>query len=116
MKPRQEPSAANRQGRMNVHMQRSWARMGYDITFYERDPFRVARLNDNAMNGLTWEVADEQSEIAPTLHLPGDALEALLAEAEKVIPVSHATERHLTDAVTVRDRLLKLVEEGWTNA
>lgn len=95
---------------MNVRLERNWMRMGYDVTFYERSPLRVMRLGEL---GPTWETVNETVDAAPTLHLPGDALEALLAEAEKVIPASHATERHLSDAVAVRDRLLALVEEGW---
>jgi hypothetical protein len=96
---------------VNVHLQRNWASMGYDITFYERDPFRVLRLTDEPWP--KWETASEMEDVKPTLHLSGDALEALLAEAEKVIPASHATERHLNDAVAVRDRLLALIEKGW---
>jgi hypothetical protein len=96
---------------VNVHIERDWLRLGYSITFFERHPTRVMRLSEL---GATWEAVEEgAAPTEPTLHLPADALEALLAEAEKVIPASHATERHLTDAVAVRDRLLTLVEEGW---
>jgi hypothetical protein len=35
-----------------------------------------------------------------------------LAFAEAIAPKPHATERHLDDAIMVRDRLLKIVEES----
>lgn len=61
------------------------------------------------------EPYDLGTEPEPSLRLTGEMLESLLAEAEKVIPASHATERHLTDVISVRDRLLALVEDGWSN-
>lgn len=95
---------------MNVRLERDWARMGYAVTFYERDPLRVLRIDGD---GWRWEEIDAAETPSPTLFLPPDAMEALLGEAEKVIPASHATERHLSDAIAVRDRLLDLVESGW---
>jgi hypothetical protein len=100
---------------MNVHIERDWLNDGYSISFFERHPTRVMRRSEQGI--ITWESVDDGADpVEPTFRLPADALEALLAEAEKVIPASHATERHLTDAVAVRDRLLALVEEGWSHA
>lgn len=46
----------------------------------------------------------------PTLTIPRRALEALLREAQGFVPASDATTAHLNDAMSVRDRLLALVE------
>lgn len=98
---------------MNVRLERNWAYDGYDVTFYERDDgFRVLRFTDD---GPRWMPADPGGRVEPSLRLPAETLHALLAEAEKVIPASHATERHLSDAISVRDRLLALVEDGWAS-
>lgn len=56
------------------------------------------------------EGAHAGEPVKPTLELPTDALEAIIAAAGDVLPPSAATDRHLRDAVEIRDRLLALVE------
>lgn len=94
---------------MNVRLERNWLLDGYDVWFWMESPPRVLQFAPDG--GQVWEEAVQGRVGPPTLKLPQGALEALLAAAEKVIPASHATERHLLDAITVRDRLLKLVED-----
>lgn len=43
--------------------------------------------------------------------LPEGALDALIAEYQKIAAPHPATERHLSDAIEVRDRLLSLMEK-----
>lgn len=93
---------------MIVRLERNWLHDGYDVWLYERHPDRIW------YPGNEWRaVAEGAADTPPSLTLPAGVLEALLAEAEKVIPASHATERHLADSIAVRDRLLVLVEKGW---
>lgn len=47
--------------------------------------------------------------VLPTLTLPGDVFKALIAEGADILPPSAATERHLQDAIKVRDQLLALL-------
>lgn len=47
----------------------------------------------------------------PSLRLPREALEQLIAEASDMLPPSRAVDRHLNDAMTVRDRLLAFIEK-----
>lgn len=100
---------------MNVRLEHRWEADGYAVWFYDKHPLRVYRLGE--FSGTpSWisEVAPEDVESDPSLLIRSDMLAALVQEAGKVIPATHATERHLIDAVAVRDRLLKLVEDGWT--
>jgi hypothetical protein len=47
-----------------------------------------------------------------TFEMPVAMLEAIVAAAHDILPPSAATDRHLKDAVAVRDRLLTLLEGG----
>jgi len=85
--------------RISQNLPRGW----YDIWFYTD---KLIWYPDGR-----YESYEQGTEPNPSMTLTGDALEALLAEAEKVIPASHATERHLNDAISVRDKLLALVEK-----
>ena len=97
---------------MNVRLEHRFASDSYRVWFFEQHPFRVY-LWVEAPNGWMWFEADPNAECEPSLEIRTDLLEALLAEAGKVLPATHATERHLLDAIATRDRLLTLVEAGW---
>jgi len=57
-----------------------------------------------------WEKLEEAAaSIPPTLTLPGDVFKGLIAEGADILPPSAATERHLQDAIKVRDQLLALL-------
>jgi len=64
----------------------------------------------------TWEpVSENATPIDPShstvgFRLPEGALDAIVAEYQKVAAPQPATERHLTDALATRDRLLAMVE------
>lgn len=51
------------------------------------------------------------ADAAPSIELREDMLEAHLTAAAGVLPASDATTAHLNDTITVRDRLLALVEK-----
>jgi hypothetical protein len=48
----------------------------------------------------------------PSLRLPNGMLQALVDAAMPQFPPSEALDRHLRDAIGVRDRLLTIVEKG----
>lgn len=57
-----------------------------------------------------WEKLEQTTgPVSPTLTLPGDVFKALIAEGADILPPSAATERHLSDAIKVRDQLLALL-------
>lgn len=63
----------------------------------------------------TWKELSESDQINPSgeglgITLPDGALDAIVAEYLKVAAPQQATERHLEDAMSVRDRLLTIVE------
>lgn len=55
---------------------------------------------------LTFEDVDPLKGADPTLELQGEVWEAFLAKANGILPPSASTERHLQDAIKVRDRVL----------
>lgn len=64
-------------------------------------------------DGQNWQAIDENAAAPeqPGFVMPLGALEKLVAEALRVLPPNDQQERHLSDAVDVRDRLLTLVEK-----
>jgi hypothetical protein len=96
---------------VHVRLEPNFVNDSYRVWIYERSPTRV--MQRAAGGGWRFDPFDESELPPPTLELPEDALRALLEEAGKVLPATHATERHLQDAIAVRDRLLNLVESGW---
>lgn len=61
-----------------------------------------------------WEPIQEGATMGQWLgfRLPDGALDAIVQEHLKVAAPNTATERHLTDAIEVRDRLLAFIEKG----
>lgn len=57
-----------------------------------------------------WEHVPFGAEPEPSLVLPSEALEALVAAGADHLPPSSAQAEHLADTRAVRDRLLTLVE------
>lgn len=53
---------------------------------------------------------DVLPELAPTMVLPEEVIEGIVQEASDVMPPNGATERHLYDAIDVRNRLLSMIE------
>jgi hypothetical protein len=102
-----------------VHLERQWRTMDWSVWLYDRVGHRqLAMYHIDADGTMKHELVDANATFpdAPTFRLPPEALEALLREASNVLPASDATVAHLADAVATRDRLLALVETGWTAA
>lgn len=55
---------------------------------------------------LTFKDVHPLKDVQPTLELQSDVWEALHAEINGIFPPSASTERHLQDAILVRDRVL----------
>lgn len=94
-----------------VYIQPDFARMGHYVAFIGR-PHPGAPTAVLQADG-TWEPIEENSVARDWLgfRLPEGALDALMREYAKVAAPTPATERHLKDAIEVRDRLLALVEK-----
>jgi hypothetical protein len=82
-----------------------------DIWIYQDTP--KGRMYSVVVGEDTWEwreLAPEGAKApAPSLTLQGDVFQALMAKGADILPPSAAGERHLADAIKVRDRLLDKV-------
>lgn len=96
---------------MRCHLERDFATLDWNVYFFEATSRDTRVL---VLRGDSVEVVDvpHGGKMPVSLKLPVEAMEALLVETEQVIPVSHATERHLKDSIAVRDRLLAMVERA----
>lgn len=97
---------------MNAHIEHDWASRTVKVWLYSdvMGGVNVLRFDDT---GPIHVIVPQGEDPPPSLVLPFGALEALMAEAEKIIPASHATERHLQREIATSDRLLALVESRW---
>jgi hypothetical protein len=101
---------------MKVYIDRSstWARQ--TVRIYAVDSGPGARRLWQSHGGDKWSFEDiregQTNDAEPTFEMPLDMLEAIVAAAHDILPPSAATDRHLKDAVAVRDRLLTLLEGG----
>jgi hypothetical protein len=101
-----------------VVIEENWATQGHRIWVIGRAhpgaPTALLQAPAPGDLGPRWETlytaAATQQTTVPTIDLPAGALDALVAAARGVQAPHPATERHLDDAVAVRDRLLGLVE------
>jgi hypothetical protein len=98
----------------DVHIFPDWARLGHRIIVRGREypgaPAAILKADGS------WEPVRESGAIDPEagdygIRLPEGALDAIVAKHLEVAAPHPATERHLTDAIAVRDRLLALVEK-----
>jgi hypothetical protein len=100
---------------MKVKIEPVWQAFGVNVWFYQRAPDGMIEV-DRPEAPLSPERVSSEAELpAPSLVLPNDWIAALVAEASDLQPPSSAQAAHLTDAVTVRDRLLTLVEHQHTS-
>lgn len=95
-----------------VHIVENFQTCGHQVVIMGRQYPDAPRAYLTASG--QWEPITEQAtSINPGdigFNFPEGALDALVAAARNVTPTEPATERHLADAITVRDRLLALVE------
>lgn len=83
-----------------------------DVWIYQ-ETFQGKRQAVVVMGADTWEwrEVEDATRPEPSLTLPGEVFQALMAEGSDILPPSAAQARHLEDAIKVRDRLLTLVEK-----
>lgn len=76
----------------------------------------VLRVRDVERGALLLERVPlgEGEPVAPTMELPAGLLEELVKAASDILPPDAGTERHLKDAILVRDRLLGVLEKQWS--
>lgn len=90
--------------------------MNAKVWFYREGRGRsiiVARITEVGENGrvtITEEEVDNPFDIAPSMALPWWLLETLVKASSEHVDPEDATREHLKDAITVRDRLLSIVE------
>ena len=102
---------------IEVHIQHDYTRDALSIYAYSNDTGAARRTYYTVdINGtLMVHTVDAGDEIAPLFVVPlwaqgADLMKALVAAATGVVEVTEATQRHLEDAMKVRDRLLTLIE------
>jgi hypothetical protein len=94
-----------------VYIAPDFARMGHYVAIIGRAhpgaPTCVLQADGE------WKPLEEGGHVQDWagFRLPEGALDALVAEYRNVAAPHPATERHLNDAIDVRDRLLSLVEK-----
>lgn len=100
---------------MKIHIEHDWPLDSFKIWVVERFGNSTAVLRYHPFDGKVaprWETDDESgARQEPTLILQEDVLRALLEEAGKIIPATHATERHLLREQEISDWLRARVEE-----
>jgi hypothetical protein len=94
-----------------VYIGEDWARMGHQLVILGRQHPGAPRAWLRADG--EWEPLQEGAQQDSTVgfRLPEGAMDAIVAAYAKTAAPHPATERHLEDAVAVRDRLLALVEK-----
>lgn len=89
-------------------------RRGYKIYLFT-DPhptngMRTQVVGFNEKGEPTLQDFENGSIVEPSLHMPQEWVKAMIEEFTGVLPASDATTEHLKDAMTIRDRLLVMVE------
>lgn len=100
---------------MKAHLVHRWDRNSVQVWIYQTSTFDGLRLFQYGGDVPWVDCSEGKTRLdypPPSLELPRDVFEALVAEGAGVLPPDRAQDRHLTDAIKVRDRLLKLIEGG----
>lgn len=100
---------------MEARIEHDWPSGGVKVWLYQRHGrgLDVFQYEKDAEGGFRWRVEPVYEAALlpePTFELPRDALPALIEAASDFLPPSAATDRHLKDAIEVRDRALSLIE------
>jgi len=90
-------------------MERRFASMQTAVWFYDPGPDGTVIYDADGSVQERLQPGEDHGEAS--LVINWDALESLVAAASDHLPPSSAAERHLTDMIGVRDRLLALVEQ-----
>jgi hypothetical protein len=95
---------------VRVHLESDFVRKRIDIWVFDHGD-RLLRPANRAREEV-WEEIEPNTgpKPAPSLSIREDVLEGIVAAASDHFPPSAATDRHLNDAIAIRDRLLILLE------
>jgi hypothetical protein len=92
----------------------SWATDDVKVYLYEvnqhSDQISYFKPGPNGMIGRT----HKRSDVIPedmAMVMPAEALKAIVSAASESYPPSEVMDRHLKDAMTIRDRLLAMIEK-----
>ncbi len=96
---------------MRAHVRDLFARQSVEVFFYSQAaPGQLLHYWLKDGEWVSGPIKEGTWPEQPSLVLPREMLQALVDESEEVLEPDGATNRHLKDAVKVRDRLLSLVE------
>lgn len=106
-----------------VHVRRNFANLKLEFFVLRRlvDGLQILQQkgtykSNDAFLGSREEwvtVLDQAAEQEPTYSIEPEVWVEMMRAAEGMVEASAAGERHLSDAIAIRDRLLTLVERGW---
>ena len=95
-----------------VKVEKRWWDQTVAIWFYCSNDGNITVLRRTKEGNWDREEVGRGELVAePSLVLPADLFEQMIAAGSDFIPPSAATDRHLKDTIEVRDRLLTLVEK-----
>ena len=97
---------------IEAHIEHRWYDKKVDIWVYSRH-------HDGSLSIFYFDEEDAFVEVAagqslperPSLCIPNEMLQAIVDAATPQFPPSQTLDRHLQDAIKVRDRLLTLIEK-----
>lgn len=105
---------------IEAHIEYAPLTQGHKVWLIDRSehgPPRIGAIQTTQVgDDLVWLTWDPAEEPAPTLHFPSGALEALMTAANHVVSSTDATLDALADARGIRDRLLVLIENRWSES
>lgn len=96
------------EARVNVQWHTRWL----EIWLYERRGGHLDIIYPTSTIDAKVVTVDLGDELPaePSLYMSPEMVKALVTATSSVMPPSDATERHLKDAMVIRDRLLAIVE------
>lgn len=92
---------------MKVRIEQDWLTQNVKVWIYEPSesgPHRLTRM----IGRDTWETVevDPGAIVEPSFSIPEELFRQIVAEGAGLLPIDRAGERHLEDAIKVRDRLM----------
>jgi len=103
--------------KVHVDTTASWSTNTVDVYIYAPGPehttrvVQVGRAEDGQTTFTEVDVQQGEQMPGPSFSLPDFMFKALIAAGAEVLPPDRAQASHLADAITVRDRLLTLIEK-----
>lgn len=96
---------------MKAEVERCAVSYASDVWLYTRDTDGITIYNLDGSVRERLPAGAKKPE--PSFTFGDEVLRVLIAEASDVLPPDRAQAEHLKDTISVRDRLLSLVEKQW---